>query len=101
MIRHIVFFSAKRDCDMDAIASGLSILTRIPHVTRLEVARNRKTDPLSSEVDVVVYGEFEDEAALNAYKSHPLYEESIRRVRPLRELRIAAHYDVGDARGPV
>ena len=87
MIRHIVFFSAKRDCDIDAIVRGLSILGRIPHVRRFEVAKNRKTDPLSAEVDIVVYGEFHDEAALRAYKAHPLYEESIQRVRPLRELR--------------
>ncbi len=74
MIRHIVFFSAKRDCDIDAIVGGLSILAQIPHVRRFEVAKNRKTDPLSAEVDIVVYGEFEDEAALHAYKAHPLYE---------------------------
>ena len=97
MIRHIVFFSAKRECDIDAIVSGLSILARIPHVRRLEVAKNRKTDPLSAEVDIVVYGEFEDETALHAYKAHPIYEEATQRVRPLRELRFAAHYDVDDA----
>ncbi len=97
MIRHIVFFSAKSDCDVDAIIRGLGILGRIPQVRHFEVARNRKTDPLSAEVDIVVYGEFENEDALHAYKAHPLYEESIRRVRPLRELRFAAHYDVDDA----
>ena len=30
--------------------------------------------------------------ALAAYKAHPLYEESIRRVRPLRDQRIAADF---------
>jgi len=40
----------------------------------------------------VVYGEFTDAAALAAYKAHPLYQESIRRVRPLRELRMAADF---------
>jgi len=97
MVRHIVFFSAKRDSDIGAIVSGLSILARIPHVRRFEIAKNRKTDPLSAEVDIVVYGEFDDEAALNAYKAHPIYEEATQRVRPLRDLRIAAHYDVDDA----
>jgi len=41
-------------------------------------------------VDVVVYGEFADEAALAAYKAHPTYAEATKRVRPLRELRYAA-----------
>ena len=49
---------------------------------------------MSKEVDVIVYGEFEDDAALAAYKAHELYAEAIRRVRPLRELRFAADFDV-------
>lgn len=98
MIRHIVLFSARDPRDVDAIVDGLSILATIPHARRLEIGRNAKTDPLSQEVDVVVYGEFEDEAALAAYKAHPTYQESIRRVRPLRELRVAAHYETGDVR---
>jgi hypothetical protein len=97
MIRHIVFFSAKRKSNVDAIVRGLGILAQIPHVRRFEVAKNRKTDPLSVEVDIVVYGEFDDEAALQAYKAHPIYEEATRCVRPLRDLRLAAHYDVDDA----
>lgn len=93
MIRHIVLFTAKSDSDVEAIVEGLAILTEIPHARRLEIARNRKSDPLSKETDVVVYGEFDNEAELAAYKSHPLYAESIRRVRPLRELRFAADFD--------
>jgi hypothetical protein len=99
MIRHIVFFSARTPDDVDAVVEGLSILAGIPHARRLEVARNAKTDPLSREVDVVVYGEFDDEAALEAYKAHPLYQESIRRVRPLRELRLAAHFATPASKG--
>jgi hypothetical protein len=94
MIRHIVLFSARNDDDVERILEGLTLLTKIPHACRLEIARNRKSDPLSKEIDVVVYGEFENESELAAYKAHELYEESIRRVRPLRELRLAAHYDV-------
>lgn len=97
MIRHIVFFSAKTPEAIEAIRTGLSILTGIPHAVKLEIAENRKSDPLSSEVDIVVYGEFEDHAALAAYKAHELYAEAIRRVRPLRELRLAADYAVSDA----
>jgi quinol monooxygenase YgiN len=93
MIRHIVLFTAKEPAHLDAIVEGLSLLTTIPHARKLEVARNAKTDPFGNEIDVIVYGEFDDEAALAAYKAHPTYQESIRRVRPLRELRFAAHYE--------
>ena len=46
----------------------------------------------SSEVDVIVYAEFDSEEALAAYKAHRLYEDSIKAVRPLREIRIAADF---------
>ncbi|SFQ22785.1 Stress responsive A/B Barrel Domain [Bradyrhizobium sp. Ghvi] len=94
MIRHIVFFSAKDEAHIDQIIEGLSLLATIPHARRLEVARNRKTDQLGKEIDIVVYGEFDSEAELAAYKAHDLYQESIKRVRPLRELRFAADYNV-------
>ncbi|MCC8970900.1 Dabb family protein [Bradyrhizobium brasilense] len=94
MLRHIVLFTAKDKAHIDQIVQGLSVLTAIPHARHLEVACNRKTDQLGNDIDVVVYGEFDNEAELAAYKAHNLYQESIRRVRPLRELRFAADYDV-------
>jgi hypothetical protein len=97
VIRHIVFFSARDPKDIDRIREGLSILTEIPHAARLEIGSNVKTDQLGHDVDLVVYGEFADEAALAAYKAHPLYQRSIEIVRPLREIRMAADYDVAAA----
>ncbi|GLR91659.1 Dabb family protein [Bradyrhizobium iriomotense] len=94
MIRHIVFFTAKDKAHINRMMEGLSILTTIPHARRAEVARNHKSDQLGNEIDVVVYGEFDNETELVAYKAHELYQESIRRVRPLRELRLAADYYV-------
>ncbi|MCP3371793.1 Dabb family protein [Bradyrhizobium cajani] len=99
MIRHIVLFTAKDEAHIDRMVDGLSLLTTIPHSRRLEVARNRKTDQLGNEIDVVVYGEFENETELAAYKAHNLYQESIKRVRPLRELRFAADYDAASSPG--
>ena len=90
VIRHIVFFTAKTAADLDDIVEGLELLGRIPHHRHFEVSRNSKIDQLGNDVDVVVYAEFEDEAALLAYKAHPLYAEATRRVRPLREMRYAA-----------
>ncbi|SMF48858.1 Dabb family protein [Neorhizobium sp. CSC1952] len=97
MIRHIVFFTARSAEDRDAVLSGLSLLTGNPHARLLEIGTNAKTDQLGNAVDFVVYGEFEDEAALAAYKAHPLYRQSIERVRPIREMRIAADYDTETA----
>ncbi|KID12374.1 Dabb family protein [Ponticoccus alexandrii] len=93
MIRHIVFFTARNDGNIEAIRKGLQKLTGIPHAQHLEIALNKKSDPTSKEIDVVVYGEFADEAALAAYKAHETYAESIRDVKPLRELRFAVNYD--------
>ncbi|THV14223.1 Dabb family protein [Rhizobium rhizophilum] len=96
MIRHIVFFTVRPE-NLEAVRAGLSILTEIPSATRLEIGTNAKTDRFDQGIDLVVYGEFQDEAALAAYKAHPLYEESIRRVKPLREERFAADYEVEEA----
>lgn len=96
MIRHIVLFSAKSPEQVEEVHAGLSLLTGIPHALRLEVVRNAKLDQLANAVDVIVYGEFADEAALAAYKAHPLYQESIARVRPIRDLRIAVDFPVPD-----
>lgn len=90
MIRHIVFFSAQDRADLDRIEAGLKLLEGIEGPRLLEVRRNLRRDQLGNEIDIVVYGEFADEAALEAYKRHPLYAEAIAAVRPLRELRFAA-----------
>lgn len=92
MIRHIVFFSAKKSEDVQRIADELGMLEQIPHSDFFEIGINRKVDQLGGEVDVVVYGEFHDEEALAAYKADPIYAECITRVRPLREMRIAADF---------
>ncbi len=92
MIRHIVFFTAKPGESIDAICEGLNLLGTIPHSQHFEVSRNSKVDQISNEVDVVVYAEFADAAALAQYKAHPTYAEATRRVRPMRELRLSADF---------
>ena len=93
MIRHIVFFTAAEPGNVDAIVEGLELLGTIPHSSHFEVTRNSKVDQISNEVDVVVYGEFADAAALQAYKAHPTYAEATKRVRPLREIRLSADFE--------
>lgn len=91
-IRHVVFFSAKDQADLPRIMEGLKLLADIPHAEVFEVRRNTRDDALSNEVDVVVYAEFGSQEHLTAYKAHPLYQEAIDIVRPLRDLRIAADF---------
>ncbi|TIV94717.1 MAG: Dabb family protein [Mesorhizobium sp.] len=90
MIRHIVFFSVRRKQDVEAVRSGLLALGKIPHSKHFEVTLNTKVDLFSNAIDVVVYAEFEDEAALAAYKAHPIYADTTSKVKPLRELRYSA-----------
>lgn len=92
LIRHVVFFSVRDPADLEAVETGLKILEGNPHAARLTVRRNLRQDALSGEVDLVVYGEFADAAALEAYKAHPTYAASIAVVRPRRDLRIAADF---------
>lgn len=90
MIRHIVFFSARHKEDIAAIREKLQVLGTIPHSSHFEVTVNSKVDPLSDEIDLVVYAEFADAQALAAYKAHPTYDQTTRKVRPMRELRYSA-----------
>ncbi|MRU16826.1 Dabb family protein [Roseovarius sp. A21] len=91
MIRHIVFFTARDQADLDRIREGLETLGQIPHARHFEVGRNMHADRLTgAEVDFVVYAEFDNEDDLAAYKADPIYSRAIELVKPLRDMRIAA-----------
>lgn len=90
MIRHFVYFSVRSAADRERVLDGLRLLEANPHALHLEVGENLKLDSLGNDVDFVVYGEFTDAAALEAFKAHPSYEASIAAVRPIRDLRMAA-----------
>ena len=92
MLRHIVFFTAKAPAKRETILHALRRLGEIPHSLAFEVVANGKIDPYGNDIDIVVYGEFADEAALAAYKAHPIYDETTRLVRPMRELRYSADF---------
>jgi hypothetical protein len=93
MIRHIVFFSLKSSSGAADVVTRLSRLGTIPGSTFFKVTPNLKADQIANEIDIVVYGEFPNLAALKAYKRHPTYAEVTAEVRPLREMRFAADVD--------
>jgi quinol monooxygenase YgiN len=95
VIRHLVFFTARDQADLDTMRATFATLAAIPGVRGFEVGVNTHTDARTDdEPDLVVHAVFDDAAALAAYKAHPVYQRSIAVVRPLRELRIAVDYEV-------
>jgi hypothetical protein len=94
MIRHVVFFSAKNKRDIPAIMAGLNQLEQIPEARNFSVRENLKQDGIGNDIDIVVYAEFANTAALEAYKHNPIYQDTINIVRPLRELRFCADVEV-------
>lgn len=89
MIRHIVFFNAKNQNDLDTIYTALKTLETIQGDWSLRVYKNAKIDQIANEIDIVVYGEFPDKKALLEYKNDPIYQQSTQKVRPLRNIRYA------------
>jgi len=99
MLRHIVLFSARDPADLERIEAGLRLLEAVPGPLVLEVRRNLGRDQLGNAIDLVVYGEFADETALDAYKAHPRHAAAVAIVRPLRELRFAVDIEAGGLGG--
>ncbi len=82
-------FSAKSPENVEDIYQGLKNLENIKGDWLINVSKNEKIDQIANNIDVVVYGEFSDKNALNSYKSHQIYQDTITIVRPLRDKRIA------------
>lgn len=99
MIRHIVFFTLPESQDIEHVRQKLLMLAEIPHARHFEVQQNIRHDRIAgTQVDLVVYGEFDDRAALEAFKAHPTYDRCTATVRPLREMRIAADIEASETR---
>jgi quinol monooxygenase YgiN len=95
VIRHLVFFTARDPADLEVMRETFQTLARIPGVRGFEVGVNtRRDERTDDEPDLIVHAVLDDEAALTAYKAHPIYQRSVETVRPLRELRIAVDYEV-------
>lgn len=93
MIKHIVMWdlrgdtAAERAAQADRLsASFASLVGRIPGLLHLEVGVDHSG--VDYACDVVLYSEFESQAALDAYADHP---EHLRVKRELGNLRVARH----------
>lgn len=93
MIKHIVMWNVRGDTPQER-AQGIerlkrsfeSLRGRIPGLLHLEVGVD--TSRVDYACDVVLYSEFESQAALDAYATHP---EHLRVKRELGDLRTARH----------
>lgn len=93
MIKHIVMWNVRGDTPAQR-ARGIEQLQRafeglrgrIPGLLQLEVGVD--SSRVDYACDVVLYTEFESQAALDAYGSHP---EHLRVKQELGDLRIARH----------
>jgi hypothetical protein len=93
MIKHIVMWNlrgdtreARRAAASRLRASFESLRGRIPGLTHLEIGVDLSA--VDYACDVVLYAEFEDRLALEAYASHP---EHLRVKAEVGDLRIARH----------
>ena len=93
MIKHIVRWNLRGDTDQ-AKARAVEVLKRsfeslrgrIPGLLHLEIGVD--SSRIDYACDVVLYSEFESQAALDAYAVHP---EHLRVKQELADLRIARH----------
>lgn len=99
MIKHIVFWRmngetpAERHAQALAIKQALEALNgRIPGLLKLEVGIDVSGDVDAS--DVVLYSEFTDHAALDAYHDHPEHQKAAPVVRAARCERRVVDYAV-------
>ena len=93
MIKHIVMWNVRGDTPAEK-AAGVAklkcsfdeLLTLIPGIVHMEVGVD--SSRIEYACDVVLYSEFESQAALDAYALHP---EHLRVKKELADLRIARH----------
>ncbi len=93
MIKHIVMWNLRGDTPQDKARSieqvknaFESLQGKIPGMTHLEIGVD--SSRIDYACDVVLYSEFESQAALDAYGVHP---EHVRVKQELEGVRIARH----------
>lgn len=101
MIRHIVMFELKDEYEgrgknenMSLAKRTLESLADIEWVDQLSVHINKKSDPWSKEIDIVLEAEFENIEKLKKYQDDTLYQKSIDIVKPLRKNRWVVDYEI-------
>lgn len=94
MVKHIVFWKLREDCDKDAatreIAGKLEALVGVvPGLTKAEVRR-----AYTGDYDTVLYSELESREAAEAYQTHPAHLEAKKTVHGYAVGRAACDFEV-------
>ena len=99
MIKHVVIWNLKESACGNSRSENARLLKqklealagRIPGLERIEVGININTEGDAG--DVVLYSEFEDAAALDAYLKHPEHVAIAPFAREVRENRRVVDYE--------
>ncbi len=93
MIKHIVMWKLKNAADAPHFKAQLdSCAHLVAGMLRFEVAI--RTPALAANCDVVLYSEFDDAAALDAYQAHPHHQQISAGLGALRETRSVLDYEI-------
>src|SRR6478609_7601630 len=100
MIKHIVMWKLKEQAEgADKAANAQKIKSLldacanlVPGLNKLEVAIAQPG--LEATYDVVLYTEFADKAALDAYQTHPQHQALIPFIGAVREARQCMDYEI-------
>ena len=100
MIKHIVMWKLKDEAEgADRAANALEMKRRldacadiVPGILKFEVTLAQPG--LEATYDVVLYSEFEDKAALEAYATHPTHKALVPFIGAVREARQCMDYEV-------
>jgi hypothetical protein len=97
MIKHIVMWNVRGDTRDQKLQAALflksrfeSLMGRIPGLHRLEIGLD--TSGADYACDVVLYSEFETQAALDAYATHPEHLRVRSEIGDLRTARYQVDY---------
>lgn len=99
MIKHVVSWTfadqaqgRSKQENVELVASRLEALTGIVDGIRtLEVVRPDRA--MQSTLDLMLYSEFDDEAALRAYAQHPQHQDVLALVQSVVSNRAVVDYD--------
>ncbi len=100
MIKHIVMWKLKDEAEGNDKATNAKLMKEkldaianlVPGMLKLEVGFDLKLD--ATAYDVILYCEFENEAALAAYQEHPQHKAVFPFIGAVRESRVAVDYAV-------
>jgi quinol monooxygenase YgiN len=104
MIRHIVMWNVRGDTPAER-ARGIAqvktsfsrLMGRIPGLLHLEIGVDASR--IDYACDVVLYSEFESQAALDAYGTHPEHQRVKRELADVRIARYQVDYEVAQTTG--